>query len=141
MRGFLWSQRNYEKNHYPLPLISESMDRLAGATYFTKLDIRKVYHRLRIASGNEWKTVFCTRYCHYEYTVIPFGLVNAPAAFQGHINMVLHKFIVLFCIAYINTIVLYSNLLEEPEEHVRLILTKLQEAGLYLIYIIYQIVS
>jgi hypothetical protein len=75
-----------KKNHYPLPLISKLIDRLAGARYFTKLDIREAYHRLRITSGDEWKTAFHTRYSHYEYTVILFGLVKAPAAFQGHIN-------------------------------------------------------
>ncbi len=88
-----------KKNCYPLPLISESIDRLTGATYFTKLDIREAYHRLRIASGNGWKTVFKTRYSHYEYTVVPFGLVNVPAAFQGHINTVLREYLDLFCIA------------------------------------------
>jgi hypothetical protein len=121
-----------KKTCYPLLLISESIDRLAGTTYFMKLDIRKAYHRLRIASGNEWKTAFRTRYGHYEYTVVPFGLVNAPAAFQGHINTVLRKFFDLFCIAYLDDIVIYSNSLEEHEEHVRLVLVKLQEAGLYL---------
>jgi hypothetical protein len=53
-----------KKNHYPLPLISEAIDRLSGARYFTKLDIRQAYHRLRIATGDEWKTASCTRYGH-----------------------------------------------------------------------------
>ncbi len=114
-----------KKNHYSLPRISESIDRLAGATYFTKLDIREAYHMLRIASGDEWKTAFRTRYGHYEYTVVPFGLVNAPAAFQGHINTVLCEFLDLFCIVYLDDIFVYSSLLEEHEKHVRLVLTKL----------------
>jgi hypothetical protein len=121
-----------KKNRYPLPLISESMDRLAGAHYFTKLDIREAYHRLRIASGDEWKTAFRTRYGHYEYTVVPFGLVNAPAAFQGHINSVLREHLDQFCIAYLNDIVVYSNSIEEHMEEVWCVLAKLQEAGLYL---------
>jgi hypothetical protein len=121
-----------KKNCYPLPLISESIDRLASAMYFTKLDIEEAYHKLRIASGDEWKTAFRTRYGHYEYTVVFLGLVNAPVAFQGHINTVLHEYLDLFCIAYLDDIVVYSNLLEEHEEHVRLVLAKLQEAGLYL---------
>ncbi len=72
------------------------------------------------------------RYSHYEYTLVPFGLVNAPAAFQGHIKTVLHKFLDLVCIAYLDNIVVYLNLLEECEEHVSLVIAKLQEAGLYL---------
>ncbi len=76
-------------------------------TYFTKLDIRKAYYRLRIAPSNEWKTAFRTRYGHYEYTIIPFGLVNALAAFQGHINTVLREFLDLFCITYLDDIVVY----------------------------------
>ncbi len=121
-----------KKNRYPLPLISEVIDRLSGACYFTKLNIREAYHRLRIASGDEWKTALCTRYGHYEYTVVVFGLVNAPAAFQGHINNVLREHLDQFCIAYLDDIVVYSNSLEEHREHLRLIVAKLQEAGLYL---------
>ncbi len=80
-----------KKNRYPLPLISEAIDCLSGARYFTKLDIREAYHRLRIAPGDEWKTAFRTCHGHYKYTVIPFSLVNALAAFQGHINNVLRE--------------------------------------------------
>jgi hypothetical protein len=76
--------------------------------------------------------VFRTCYGHYKYTVILFGLVNAPAALQGHINNVLRKHLDQFCIAYQDNIVFFSNSLEKHREHVRLILAKLQEAGLYL---------
>jgi len=69
------------KNRYPLPLISEILDRLSHAKRFTKLDLRDAYHRMRIKEGDEWKTAFRTRYGHYEYMVIPFGLSNAPATF------------------------------------------------------------
>ncbi len=74
-----------KKNHYQLLLISEAIDHLLGAQYFTKLDTREAYHRLRIAPRDEWKTAFRTCYGQYKYTVIPFGRVNTPAAFQGHI--------------------------------------------------------
>jgi hypothetical protein len=69
-----------KKNYYPLPLISEAIDRLSGDHYFTKLDFREAYHRLQIASGDEWKTAFCTRYGYYVYTVVPFSLVTTLAA-------------------------------------------------------------
>jgi len=70
------------KNRYPLPLISEILDRAAGATFFTKLDLKDAYYRIRIVRGEEWKTAFRTRYGLYEFLVMPMGLTNAPATFQ-----------------------------------------------------------
>jgi len=69
------------KNRHPLPLITESLERLASAKYYTKLDVKEAYHRVRIQEGDEWKTAFRTRYGSFEYTVMPFGLTNAPAQF------------------------------------------------------------
>ena len=69
------------KDRTPLPLISETLDRLRRAKRFTKLDLKDAYHRLRIRKGDEWKTAFRTRYGHFEYCVMPFGLSNAPATF------------------------------------------------------------
>ena len=73
------------KNHYPLPLIPELIDRLVGSTIFTKLDIRKAYHQVRMAMEHEYKTAFKTRYGLFEYLVMPFGLTNAPTQFQPYI--------------------------------------------------------
>ena len=69
------------KNRYPLPLITELMDRLQGAKWFTKFDVREGFHRIRIKEGHEWMTAFKTKYRLFEYTVMPFGLTNAPATF------------------------------------------------------------
>ena len=69
------------KNRYPLPLITEIMDRVTGATYLSKIDLKDAYHRIHIKVGDEWKTAFRTRYRHYEFLVVPFGLTNAPATF------------------------------------------------------------
>ena len=74
------------KNRYPLPLISELLDRLSGSVVFSKIDLRNAYHRIRIREGDEWKTAFRTRYGHFEYLVLPFGLTNAPTTFQAYIN-------------------------------------------------------
>jgi len=70
-----------KKNRYPLPLISSLLDRLRTGKIFTKLDLRGAYNLLRIRPDDEWKTAFRTRYGHFEYTVMPFSLTNAPAVF------------------------------------------------------------
>ena len=69
------------KNRCPLPLISETLDRLVGAAYYTKLDLKDAYHRIRIKAGDEWKTAFYIRYGYYKYLIIPFSLTNALAIF------------------------------------------------------------
>jgi hypothetical protein len=69
------------KDRCPLPLISETLDRLSGAEIFSALDLKDAYYRILIRKGDEWKTAFRTRYGHFEYQVMPFGLTNAPATF------------------------------------------------------------
>ncbi len=69
------------KNRHLLPLINELIDRLSGVKVYIKLDLRDIYHRIRIKKGDEWKTTFRTRYGFWEYMVIFFGLINAPATF------------------------------------------------------------
>src|SRR5437870_2284903 len=79
-------QSHHYKNRYPLPLISETLDRLRGTKVFTKIDLHGAYTLLCIKSGDEWKTAFCTCYGHFECLVMPFGLTNAPASFQHLMN-------------------------------------------------------
>ena len=67
------------KNKYPLPRIGELFDQLQGAAYFSKIDLRSDYHQLRVRESDVPKIAFRTRYGHYEFLVIPFGLTNAPA--------------------------------------------------------------
>jgi hypothetical protein len=101
------------KNRHPLPLIMESLDRLSQAKYFTKLDVREAYHRVRIREGDEWKTAFRTRYGHFEYTVMPFGLTNAPAQFQALINETLQGLVDVSCIVYLDNILIFSDTIEQ----------------------------
>jgi hypothetical protein len=100
-------------NCYPLPLISEAIGCLLGAKFYTKQDIRNAYHRVRVAEGEEYKTAFRTCYGHYEYTVMPFGLANTPAAFQSYINAMLRPYLNIFIIVYLDNIVVYSNTADE----------------------------
>ena len=119
------------KNRYPLPLISELLDRVKGAKYFTKIDVRDAFNRLRIALGHEFKTAFRTRYGHFEYLVMPFGLTGAPSTFQSYINDIIHDCLDRFAVAYMDDILIYSNSLQEHILHVRTVLQKLLSAGLY----------
>jgi hypothetical protein len=119
------------KNRHPLPLIDKTIDRLAGIKVYIKLDLRDVYHRIRIKPGDEWKTAFRTRYGHYEYIIMLFGLTNAPATFQAYINEALDGYLDIFCVAYMDDICIYSDSLEEHKEHVRKVLDRLRKYGLY----------
>lgn len=118
------------KNRYPLPLVSETLNRLAHAKFYTKLDIISAFHKLRMKEGEEWKTAFRTRYGLYEYQVMPFGLTNAPSSFQNYINDTLHGLLDDFVTAYIDDILIFSNTEEEHEEHVRIVLQRLRDHGL-----------
>ena len=90
------------KNRYPLPLISELLDRLNGAKVFSKIDLKDGYYCIRVREGDEWKTAFRTRYGHYEFLVLPMGLTNSPATFQRYINNALRGYTDSFCIAYLD---------------------------------------
>ncbi|KAH0613403.1 uncharacterized protein H6S33_005289 [Morchella sextelata] len=111
------------KNRYPLPLIRETLDRLSKA---------KWYNHIRMAEGEEWKTAFRTRYGHFEYTVIPFGLTNAPATFQHFINDCVRDYLDMFCTAYLDDIIIYSDTFEEHQVHVEKVLEALQRNGVLL---------
>jgi hypothetical protein len=114
------------KNRYPLPLITETLARLSRARKYTKLDIISAFNRLRIKDGDEWKTAFRTRYGLFEYLIMPFGLCNGPASFQNFINDTLREYLDIFCTAYLDDILIYSETEEEHERHVKLILEKLR---------------
>ena len=118
------------KNRYLLPLISELLNRIKNVKYYPKLDLRDAFNQLRIALSDDWKTAFRMRYSHFEYLVMPFGLTNAPASMQAYANDCLHDYLDLFCIVYLDDILIYSNTLEEHIFHVRQVLARLREHGL-----------
>lgn len=119
------------KNRYPLPLISEILDRISGAKFFSKIDVQDAYYRIRIKEGDEWKTAFRTRYGHYEYTVMPFGLTNAPATFQSYIHTALQGILDVFCIAYLDDILIFSADKQSHTQHIQQVLERMRSAELY----------
>jgi len=120
-----------DKNRYPLPHILEILDRMCGAQIFTKLDLRNAYHLIRTKEGVEYKTAFRTRYGQFEYRVMPFGLTNAPATFQAYIDDCLRPYVDDFAVRYLDDILFYSTNEMEHEDHVKQVLERLRQFGLY----------
>lgn len=111
------------KNRYPLPLISELMDRLRGARYFTKLDVRWGYNNVRIKEGDEHKAAFVTNRGLFEPTVMFFGLTNSPATFQSMMNNIFRDLINEGKVTvYLDDILIYSQDLDEHRRVVREVL-------------------
>jgi hypothetical protein len=120
------------KNRYPLPLIKETLNLLGKARIYTKLDVRGAYNLLRVKERDEHKLAFRTRYGLYEPTVMQFGTTNAPADFQGYINNTIREALDDFASAYLDDILIYSDSEEEHVGHVKWIMQRLLQAGLYL---------
>jgi Reverse transcriptase (RNA-dependent DNA polymerase). len=119
------------KNKYPLPRIDDLFDQLKGATVFSKIDLRSGYHQLRIREEDIPKTAFTTRYGLYEFTVMSFGLTNAPAFFMNLMNKVFMEYLDKFVVVFIDDILIYSQSEEDHQHHLRLVLGKLREHQLY----------
>ncbi|KAL4030110.1 hypothetical protein IC575_008344 [Cucumis melo] len=119
------------KNRYPLPRIDDLFDQLQGATVFSKIDLQLGYHQLRIKDGDVPKTAFRSRYGHYEFIVMSFGLTNAPAVFMDLMNRVFREFLDTFVIVFIDDILIYSKTEAEHEEHLRMVLQTLRDNKLY----------
>jgi hypothetical protein len=119
------------KDKYPLPRIEDLFDQLKGARVFSKIDLRSGYHQLRIRPSNIAKTAFTTRYGLYEYTVMSFGLTNAPAYIMYLMNKVFMEYLDKFVVLFIDDILVYSRNEEEHEGHLRLVLHKLRDNQLY----------
>ena len=119
------------KNKYPLPRIDELLDQLRGATCFSKIDLASGYHQIPIAEEDVRKTAFRSRYGHYEFVVMPFGLTNAHAALMKMMNNVFRDYLDEFVIVFIDDILIHSKNQEEHKDHLRMVLDKLREQGLY----------
>jgi hypothetical protein len=119
------------KNKYPLPKIEDFFDQMNGARVFSKIDLRTGYHQLKVRESDIPKTAFTTRYILFEYTVMSFGVTNAPAYFMNLMNKVFMEYLDKLVVVFIDDILVYSKTEEEHEEHLRLVLGTLREHQLY----------
>ena len=118
------------KNSYPLPHTEELFDRLAGARYFSKIDLRSGFHQIFLAPEDRAKTAFRTRYGHFEWTVLPMGLTNAPATFQNVMNSAFRHMLDRCVLVFLDDIVVYSRTLEDHARDVRAVFEQLRKYGL-----------
>ncbi|GKC95816.1 putative reverse transcriptase domain-containing protein [Tanacetum coccineum] len=119
------------KNRYPLLRIDDLFDQLQGSSVYSKIDLRSGYHQLRVRKEDILKTTFRTRYSHYEFQVMLFGLIYAPTVFIDLMNWVCKPYLDKFMIVFIDDILIYSKSKQELEERLKLILELLKKEELY----------
>ncbi|ESK82303.1 reverse transcriptase-rnase h-integrase [Moniliophthora roreri MCA 2997] len=138
-KGALQLTQNYRelnketiKNAYPLPLISELLDKLKGAKVFMKLDLWNGYNNVWIKDGDQWKAAFKTNRGLFKPTVMFFGLSNSPATFQAFMNNILSDFIDEgWCVVYMDDILLFSKDQEEHQERTKRLMCQIRKHDLY----------
>ena len=110
------------KNRYPLPRVDDLLDRLSGSAYFSSIGLQQGYNQIRIAESDIPATAFTTPFGHFEYTVLSFGLVNAPATFQACMNRIFRPYLDKFVVCYLDAtclLLIYSKTREEHLTHVK----------------------
>ena len=120
---------NTVTDSWPLPRIDEMLARLKGARYFSKLDLRDGYHQIPIAESDRFKTAFTCRYGTFEFTVMSFGLKNAPSHFQRSMNMLLSDLLDVCVLVYMDDILIYSKSAEQHVAHVKQVFARLSAKG------------
>ena len=106
-------------------------DRLRGARLYSKIDLRTGYHQLRVRETDIPKTGFRTRYGHFEFMVMLFALMNAPAAFTNLMHRVFQPYLDQFVVVFMDDILIYSQSEWEHEYHLRIVLQLLRDHQLY----------
>ena len=121
-----------KKDSYPLPLISESLEALGGATFFSSLDLVSGYWQAEVEPASREKTAFITHAGLYEFITMPFGLCNAPGTFQRLMECVLRGLTWQIALIYLDDVLVYSRTFEEHLHHLRLVFDRFRAAGLKL---------
>jgi hypothetical protein len=113
------------KGKFPIPVLEELLDELRGAMFFTKLNLCFGYHQVRMHADDMEKMAFRTHEGLFQFLVIPFGLMNAPATFNALMNEVLHSFLRRFVLVFFEDILIYNKTWSEHLCHIRLVFSKL----------------
>ena len=119
------------RNKYPLPRIDDLFDQLQGARVFSEIDLRPGYHQFKIREGDVQKSAFRTRYGHFEFLVMSFGLTNAPAVFMDLMNRVFQPYLDSFVVVFIDDILVYYKSKEEHYQHLKMVLQTLRDKQLF----------
>nr|GEV18853.1 putative reverse transcriptase domain-containing protein [Tanacetum cinerariifolium] len=114
-------------NRYPLLRIDDLFDQLQGSIVYSKIDMRSGYHQLRIKEEDILITTFRTRYGHFKFRIMPFGLINAPDVFMDLMNQVCKPYLDMFVIVFIDDILVYSKDEKEHGKHLMIILELLEK--------------
>jgi hypothetical protein len=114
------------KSKYPVPVIDELLDELAGARWFSKLDLRAGYRQIRMAPGEEFEIAFQTHHGQFQFNVMAFGITGAPTTFLSAMNSTLAPFLRKFVLVFFDDILIYSSTYEDHLQHLSLVLQKLQ---------------
>lgn len=119
------------RNEAGLPSIDETFALVTGARVYSKLDLASGYHQLRVAPEDRHKTAFRTRYGHFQWNVLPFGLTAAPASFQQLMTELLAPYLDKFVACFLDDLLIFSATPEEHEQHLRLVLDRLSKERLF----------